>query len=145
MAKISSTGDASAVPELPPMAKIACIGGGSGGHILPIVMLHDRLKHSLGIDCVWIGEAGGMDENKAREHQIEFYPVQGLKFRRQFSFRNLLQPYFFLKSLFQSYQALTNIQPTAIFCKGGGVALPVGICARIMGIPLYVHESDTIP
>lgn len=86
-----------------------------------------------------------MDETKANEHQIDFFPIQGIKFRRQFSLRNLLQPYFFLRALYQSYRALKIIKPTAIFCKGGGVALPVGICAWLMRIPLYVHESDTIP
>lgn len=52
---------------------------------------------------------------------------------------------FFVRALYQSYRALKIINPTAIFCKGGGVALPVGICAWLMRIPLYVHESDTIP
>lgn len=108
-------------------------------------MLHDRLKQTRAADCVWIGEAGGMDQDKAREHGIEFFPIQGIKFRRQFSLRNLLQPYFFTVSLYQSYRALRSIRPTAIFCKGGGVALPVGLCAWLMGIPMYVHESDTVP
>lgn len=127
------------------MVRIACIGGGSGGHILPIVILHESLKNQPNVECVWIGERGGMDEKKAEEHHIEFYPIQGVKFRRHFSLRNLLQPYFFARAIWQSYRVLRQIDPTAIFCKGGGVAFPVGVCAWLMRIPLYVHESDTVP
>jgi UDP-N-acetylglucosamine--N-acetylmuramyl-(pentapeptide) pyrophosphoryl-undecaprenol N-acetylglucosamine transferase len=36
-------------------------------------------------------------------------------------------------------------KPTAIFSKGGYVSLPVAIAGWILRIPIYLHESDSIP
>lgn len=36
-------------------------------------------------------------------------------------------------------------RPDVIFLKGGFVGLPVGLVARILGIPYVVHESDMVP
>jgi UDP-N-acetylglucosamine--N-acetylmuramyl-(pentapeptide) pyrophosphoryl-undecaprenol N-acetylglucosamine transferase len=36
-------------------------------------------------------------------------------------------------------------KPTAIFSKGGYVSLPVAIAGWMMKIPVYLHESDSIP
>ena len=40
---------------------------------------------------------------------------------------------------------LRREKPTAIFSKGGYVSLPVAIAGWIMKIPVYLHESDSIP
>ena len=36
-------------------------------------------------------------------------------------------------------------KPTAIFSKGGYVSLPVAIAGWILRIPVYLHESDSVP
>lgn len=36
-------------------------------------------------------------------------------------------------------------RPDAIFSKGGYVSLPVAFAGWIMRIPVYLHESDSIP
>ncbi len=40
---------------------------------------------------------------------------------------------------------LRREKPTAIFSKGGYVSLPVAIAGWIMKIPVYLHESDSVP
>lgn len=44
-----------------------------------------------------------------------------------------------------SLRLLKGFKPDVVFCKGGFVALPVGIAARILRIPLIIHESDATP
>lgn len=36
-------------------------------------------------------------------------------------------------------------RPDVIFTKGGYVCLPIGIAARLLGIPLVIHDSDAHP
>ncbi len=43
----------------------------------------------------------------------------------------------------QSLLKLILWRPDVIFTKGGYVCLPVGVAARILGIPLVIHDSDT--
>ncbi len=47
----------------------------------------------------------------------------------------------FVESLFR----LVLWRPDVVFTKGGYVCLPVGIAARILGIPLVIHDSDAHP
>ena len=44
-----------------------------------------------------------------------------------------------------SLAILRKFKPDVVFVKGGYVGLPVGIAAKIMRIPLVIHESDVSP
>jgi UDP-N-acetylglucosamine--N-acetylmuramyl-(pentapeptide) pyrophosphoryl-undecaprenol N-acetylglucosamine transferase len=45
----------------------------------------------------------------------------------------------------QSLAELIIWRPDVVFTKGGYVCLPVGIAARILRIPLVIHDSDAYP
>jgi len=67
------------------------------------------------------------------------------KLRRYFSFQTFLIPFQVLIGIAQSVGTLYKEKPTAIFSKGGYVSLPVAIAGWILRIPVYLHESDSIP
>jgi len=46
---------------------------------------------------------------------------------------------------FQSLRLLRRIKPDVVFTKGGFVCVPVGYAARVLGIPLVIHDSDAHP
>lgn len=46
---------------------------------------------------------------------------------------------------FQSIGKLLVWRPDVVFTKGGFVCLPVGLAARVLGIPLVIHDSDAHP
>ena len=106
--------------------KICAIGGGSGGHILPIIMLAAALdpEHE---SLFWIGERDSMDEREATKHNIRFFGVKAVKLRRFLSFSLFLQPWYLLSAIYRSYAILRRERPDVIFCKGGGVAVAVGL------------------
>ena len=45
----------------------------------------------------------------------------------------------------QSLVKLIIWRPDVVFAKGGYVCLPVGFAARLLGIPLVIHDSDAHP
>lgn len=45
----------------------------------------------------------------------------------------------------QSIRILLKLKPDLVFSKGGFVALPVVFAAKILFIPIIIHESDSIP
>jgi len=47
--------------------------------------------------------------------------------------------------LMQSIAKLIIWRPDVVFTKGGFVCLPVGIAARLLRIPLVIHDSDAHP
>lgn len=45
----------------------------------------------------------------------------------------------------QSIWILMRFRPDVVFAKGGYVCLPMGFAARLLRIPLVIHDSDTRP
>ncbi len=59
--------------------------------------------------------------------------------------RNIGDIFLFILGFFQSLFGLIFWRPQVVFTKGGFVCLPVGLAARLLGIPLVIHDSDTHP
>ncbi len=53
----------------------------------------------------------------------------------------------FIGGIIESFVRLFGYdkRPDVIFLKGGFVGLPVGLVARLLGIPYVIHESDAVP
>ena len=60
-------------------------------------------------------------------------------------FKNLADIFLVVAGFFQSLLKLIIWRPDVVFTKGGYVCLPVGIAARILKIPLVIHDSDAHP
>lgn len=50
-----------------------------------------------------------------------------------------------VSGLSQAIRLLSKQRPDVIFIKGGFVSVPVGIAARIKGVPFVTHDSDAVP
>jgi UDP-N-acetylglucosamine--N-acetylmuramyl-(pentapeptide) pyrophosphoryl-undecaprenol N-acetylglucosamine transferase len=50
-----------------------------------------------------------------------------------------------ITSIFKSVKILRKLKPDVVFSKGSFVAVPVGIAAKLLRIPIVTHDSDTIP
>jgi UDP-N-acetylglucosamine--N-acetylmuramyl-(pentapeptide) pyrophosphoryl-undecaprenol N-acetylglucosamine transferase len=59
--------------------------------------------------------------------------------------KNLLDVFKIVTGFVQSLWLLLNEQPDIVFAKGGFVCLPMGYAARVVGIPVVLHDSDTRP
>ncbi len=99
------------------MKKIAFIGGGSGGHIMPIIAIYNFLKNDPELSFVWIGEKGAMDEAQAKEHNIPFRGIVSDKLRRYFSLRSLIAPFRIAFGFLQAISVLIGEKPDAVFSK----------------------------
>ncbi len=124
------------------MKTIVLTGGGSGGHIAPIRAVAPELKKNYKL--VWIG-ASPFEENAARELDIPFKKIASGKFRRGKSARDFARN---ARDLFrvsfavlQSLILLKKYRPEKVFSTGGFVSVPVVLAARILGIPVVVHEQ----
>jgi UDP-N-acetylglucosamine--N-acetylmuramyl-(pentapeptide) pyrophosphoryl-undecaprenol N-acetylglucosamine transferase len=60
-------------------------------------------------------------------------------------FPNLRDLFFVGCGFVQSFVKLLLWRPDVVFTKGGYVCLPVGMSARLLGIPLVIHDSDAHP
>lgn len=140
---------------------IVLTGGGTGGHITPILAVAHELKaRNPNLTVVYIGEKGGkFDELTATHSDIDqTYAVAAGKLRRYHGeswFKRLLdvrtnvlnfRDFFrFVAGTIQAWRLLGKIRPDVVFQKGGFVGVPVGLAAAKRGIPIVTHDSDAMP
>lgn len=67
------------------------------------------------------------------------------QFRPSILFANIIDLFRVIGGFFQSIVKLALWRPDVIFIKGGFVCLPVGYAARLLRIPLVLHDSDAHP
>lgn len=129
--------------------RIALTGGGSGGHIYPLVAVAERLERisiekKLLMEMRYFGSAG-MLEPELEEVGIKISRVMSGKIRRYFSFLNIIDiPKIFI-GFFQALFKLYWFMPDVLFSKGGTGAFSVVLAAWFYRIPVIIHESDAQP
>ncbi len=130
--------------------KILLCGGGTGGHILPIVAIAEKLKKHAHfsdkkIELLWVGERGGQEKAIAKKYHIPFKSIFCGKIRRYFSLKNVIDIFKFPVGLLEAKRVVKKFKPDVIFGKGGYVSAPVILGARNYKIPIYIHDSDAVP
>lgn len=63
----------------------------------------------------------------------------------QILFPNIADVFNVLAGTVQSCVLIARLKPDVMFAKGGFVCLPVGMAARVLRVPLVIHDSDTRP
>ena len=124
---------------------IVVTGGGTGGHIFPCIAIIEELKGRGYREFVWIGEKKGKEAQWAERIAVPFYGIRTGKLRRYFSLKNAVDMFFVIIGFLQSIFLFLRLKPDLIFSKGGFVAVPPVIAARLIGIPVITHESDINP
>lgn len=76
---------------------------------------------------------------------VNFKGIQTGKLRRYFSFENFVDFFRLPIGFVQSYFALLKFKPNVVFSKGGYVGIPVVYAAKLLKIPVVLHESDVLP
>ena len=139
---------------------IVVTGGGSGGHITPVLAVAAALKQSdPSMSIIFIGQRGDKlaDIPAADPNIDEVFTVRAGKFRRYhglgirqwFDFKtlalNLRDLIYIVIGLGQSYRLLRRIKPDVIFTRGGFISVPVALAGQLQGVPYITHDSDSTP
>jgi UDP-N-acetylglucosamine--N-acetylmuramyl-(pentapeptide) pyrophosphoryl-undecaprenol N-acetylglucosamine transferase len=112
-------------------------------------------------DCqiVYVGHKGDdFDSLRARAKAMDFLVfINAGKFRRYHDAKlgglldiktlalNARDLFRFPGSIISSWRLMRRFKPDVVFSKGSFVAVPVGIAARLNGVPIITHDSDTVP
>lgn len=129
--------------------RIILTGGGSGGHIYPLISVFRSIKKMAGsrlmsVDAAYFGP-DGFGEDTFKEEGIKMVKIQSGKLRRYFSILNFFDVFKLIFGFFQSLYQIWKFMPDLIFSKGGFGSIPVVVVGRLYRIPIFIHESDTVP
>ncbi len=129
--------------------KIVFTGGGTGGHIFPILAIIREIRKKYPESKLKVYYIGPDDKYGSTLLSIEGVKIKKImagKIRRYFSFKNIFD--LFIKmpiGVIQSFFWLFFIAPDLIFSKAGHGSFPATFSAHILGIPIFLHESDATP
>lgn len=130
--------------------KILFAGGGSGGHFYPIIAvaqaLNDKAKEKKILPPKLYYMAPSKYNPRALfDNDIEFIPVPAGKIRRYFSILNITDVFKTMWGMFSALIKVYRLYPDVVFGKGGYASFPPIFAAKILRIPVIIHESDSAP
>ncbi|HVW82714.1 MAG TPA: UDP-N-acetylglucosamine--N-acetylmuramyl-(pentapeptide) pyrophosphoryl-undecaprenol N-acetylglucosamine transferase [Candidatus Paceibacterota bacterium] len=129
---------------------IAFAGGGTGGHFYPNIAIAESIqdlvrKERLIAPRLYYLAPSEFDPQALYENEIQFIRIPAGKLRRYKSFANYTDALLTFWGVITAVLALFRIYPDVVVSKGGYASVPVAIAARILAIPLIIHESDAKP
>lgn len=130
--------------------KIVLTGGGTGGHFYPIIAIAEEInqiakEEKLLEAKLYYISTDPYDRRMLFDNNIIFVQGRAGKMRRYFSIANFFDYFKTAFGIFFAIIDLFNIFPDVVFGKGGYASFPTLLAARILRIPVIIHESDSAP
>ncbi|OQX01036.1 hypothetical protein BWK69_00100 [Candidatus Parcubacteria bacterium A4] len=142
--------------------KILFTGGGTGGHIMPIIAVIRELKklhqkefffgypeNEKKLEIFFIGPKDDFSLIIFSQEGIKVKTVLAGKIRRYWGikpfFENVIDLFKLPIGIIQGFFYVFFMAPDLIFSKGGYGSIPAVIAGWILRIPVLLHESDVIP
>jgi UDP-N-acetylglucosamine--N-acetylmuramyl-(pentapeptide) pyrophosphoryl-undecaprenol N-acetylglucosamine transferase len=123
---------------------VLIMAGGTGGHIFPGIAVAQALQ-ARDVSVVWLGSAGGLETRLVAQAGIPLETVAITGIRGKGVLALLGAPLKILRALIAAWKLIGVLRPRSVLSMGGYVAGPGGIAAWLRGVPLVVHEQNSIP
>ena len=122
---------------------ILIMAGGTGGHIFPALAVAHKMRDA-GWHVVWLGNPDGMEARLVPQHGFEMVWVRFAALRGKGLLRKLLLPVNLLRGFWQGWRAIRQVRPNVVLGMGGYITFPGGMMASLAGVPLVLHEQNSV-
>ncbi len=129
---------------------ILLTGGGTGGHFFPIIAVAEALnnlaekEHLIDMNLYYMSDAP-YDRALLAKNDITFIEAMAGKQRTYASIKNFSDKFKMLFGCIIATFKLFSLYPDVVFGKGGYASFPALFAARLLRIPVIIHESDIVP
>ena len=120
------------------------MAGGTGGHVFPALAVAEVLQ-TQGYAIHWLGTRDGMEFTLVPAHgfDISCMPVTGIMGNGVHAM--LQAPFRVTVSVLKAIKVMRSMNVVGVLGMGGFVSGPGSIAAKLLGIPLIIHEQNAIP
>ena len=133
---------------MPNQIRVLIAGGGTGGHLFPALAIGEELR-KIGAEVLFVGSKFGIEAEilSKTEEQLFLLNIRGIQ--RSFNLKsigiNLLFPFRFIKSYFDSMKIIKSFKPHVVVGTGGySSGLPL-IVATKQGYKTLIQEQNSFP
>ncbi|MBI4091760.1 MAG: UDP-N-acetylglucosamine--N-acetylmuramyl-(pentapeptide) pyrophosphoryl-undecaprenol N-acetylglucosamine transferase [Candidatus Levybacteria bacterium] len=120
----------------------------TGGHFSPAYSLIKELKER-GVDIIIAGRRYPFEDDRSvsleyrvsKEEGLSFYEVKTGRFQRKFTAYTITSLLKTPIGLLASIRILSRAKPDIVLTFGGYIGLPVSLAARVLNIPVVLHEQ----
>lgn len=123
---------------------LVIMAGGTGGHVFPGLAVANELR-AAGWRIFWLGNPEGMEGRLAASAGLPLLPLNFKALRGKGIGRKLRLPLVLFAALREARAAFREARPDLVLGMGGYVSFPGGLMAALSGIPLFIHEQNSIP
>ena len=128
------------------MTNFLLAGGGTAGHVNPLLSLADAIKADDSSNRVWaLGTKEGLESRLVPARGYELLTISKVPLPRQLNSATLLFPFRFAGSVIRCLQIIKTKQINAVVGFGGYASAPAYLAARISRVPIVVHEANALP
>ncbi|MHB1009371.1 MAG: undecaprenyldiphospho-muramoylpentapeptide beta-N-acetylglucosaminyltransferase [Propionibacteriaceae bacterium] len=128
------------------MVSIVLAGGGTAGHISPMVATAEALRAadpSVTLTCV--GTPKGIESRVVPEAGLDLTFIPAVPFPRAVNLDLFTMPGRLTAAVVAARRILARRKAGVVVGFGGYASLPVYLAARSMRIPVVVHEQNPLP
>lgn len=130
--------------------KVVLTGGGTGGHFYPLIAVAEeinKIRDEDNLDRIdlYFFSDNPYDRKSLAEQGIRFRYIPGGKLRLGGSIKNIFDIFKTGAGVLKAILTLFAVFPDVVFSKGGYAAFPTVFAAKLLKIPVIVHESDSAP
>ncbi len=130
--------------------RIVFAGGGTAGHFYPIIAIVEALREhaaSTGApdpECYFVSD-DPLDSDLLKANNIHYINIPTGKVRTYASWKNFTDKFLIAIACLRSLVKLFVLYPDVVFGKGGYASFPAVFAAKMLRIPVMIHESDISP
>ena len=127
--------------------RVIFTGGGTGGHIYPIMAIIERLKErgiSKNDEILFVGTQKGLESKIVPAAGVNFETIQIQGFNRKHPLKNFETIKLFFQATKSARKILQDFKPDVVLGTGGYVSGAMVYEAAKMRIPTMIHESNSV-
>ncbi len=128
------------------MASKYCVlimAGGTGGHVFPALSVAEELRER-GVELHWLGTAAGIEARLVPAAGIPLHCLNMAGVRGKNPLFRLAAVFKASFAVIKSMLLLRRLKPFCVIGLGGYASGPGGLAAKLMGIPLLIHEQNAV-
>lgn len=122
---------------------IVIMAGGTGGHIFPGLAVGKALEKK-GYSIFWLG-ANGLEVDLVPKNGFPLHSLSMKGLRGNGLKGWVTLPFKLTSAVLDAIRFLKRTAPLCVVGFGGFAAAPGGIAAKILGIPIIIHEQNAVP